>query len=84
MLKDTEILQVPPGAIHLSSVDGFHLKISAFIHFQLTLGDISLPIEGQTFLYLMIPSPAPSEESLTGVQSNCHFKTLNQVTSILS
>ena len=42
---------MPPGAINLSSADGSPLKILGYVRFQLTLGDITLPVEA-----LVLPS----------------------------
>ena len=53
-MKDTEIFAVPPGAINLSSADGSPLKILGYVRFQLTLGDITLPVEA-----LVLPSLGP-------------------------
>ena len=44
-LKNTEMLAVPPKAINLRSADGSQLEILGYICFNLTLGDITLPVE---------------------------------------
>ena len=53
-MKDTQIFAVPPGAIKLSSADGSPLKILGYVRFQLSLGDITLPVEA-----LVLPSLGP-------------------------
>lgn len=54
MLKNTEILPVPPGAINLRSADGSALKIKGYARFELTLGEITLPVEA-----LVLPTLGP-------------------------
>ena len=44
-MKDLRIFAVPLGAIDLSSADGSPLKILGYVRLQLTLGDITLPVE---------------------------------------
>lgn len=53
-LKTTEMFGVPQGAINLSSADGSPLKILGYVRFQLTLGDITLPVDA-----LVLPSLGP-------------------------
>ena len=51
-MKDTRIFAVPPGAINLSSADGSPLKSLGYVRLQLTLGDITLPVEALVLPYL--------------------------------
>ena len=51
-LKNTEMLAVPPNAINLRSADGSQLEILGYIRFNLTLGDITLPVEALVLPYL--------------------------------
>ena len=53
-LKDAEISPVPPGAINLRSADGSALKIKGYIRFELTLGELTLPVEA-----LVLPTLGP-------------------------
>lgn len=53
-LKHTEILPVPPGAINLRSADGSALKIKGYARCDLTLGEITLPVEA-----LVLPTLGP-------------------------
>ena len=53
-MKDTEIFAVPTGAINLSSADGSHLKNLGYVRFELSLGDITLPVEA-----FVLPSLGP-------------------------
>lgn len=55
-LKNTEILPVPPGAINLRSADGSPLKLKGYARFELTLGEITLPVEA-----LVLPSLGPDK-----------------------
>ena len=53
-MNDSQFFAVPPEAINLSSADGSPLKILGYVRFQLTLGDISLPVEAH-----VLPSLGP-------------------------
>ena len=53
-MKDTQFFAVPPGAINLSSADGSPLKNFGYVRFELTLGEITLPVEA-----LVLPSLEP-------------------------
>lgn len=55
-LQNTEILPVPPGAINLRSADGSPLKLKGYTRFELTLGEITLPVEA-----LVLPSLGPDK-----------------------
>ena len=55
-LKNTVILPVPPGAINLRSADGSPLKLKGYARFDLTLGEITLPVEA-----LVLPSLGPDK-----------------------
>ena len=44
-LKGTEKVAVPPGAINLSNADSSSSEHSAYVRFQLRLGDIALPLK---------------------------------------
>ena len=53
-MTDTQSFAVPPGAVNLSSADGSPLKILGPARVQLTLGDITIPVEA-----LVSPSLGP-------------------------
>ena len=52
--QNTQVFAAPPGAINLSSADGPPLRILGYVRFQLTLEDITQPIER-----LVLPSLGP-------------------------
>ena len=52
--QNTQIFAVPPGVINLSRADGSPLRILGYVRFQLTLEDITQPIET-----LVLPSLGP-------------------------
>ena len=79
-MKDTQIFALPPGAINLSSADGSPHKSSGYVPFQLTLGDITLPVEALVLLSLL-PDIMLLYNTIMGafgggVQSNCRSKPL--------
>ena len=50
------VRQVPAGAIQLNSADGSALEILGYIRFNLTLGEITLPVEA-----LVLPNLGPDK-----------------------
>ena len=55
-LQHLPLKPVPPGAIQLNSADGSALEILGYIRFNLTLGDITLPVEA-----LVLPNLGPDK-----------------------
>ena len=55
-LRKLPLKPVPPGAIQLNSADGSALEILGYIRFNLTLGDITLPVEA-----LVLPNLGPDK-----------------------
>jgi len=55
-LQHLPLKPVPPGAIQLNSADGSALEILGYIRFNLTLGDITLPVKA-----LVLPNLGPDK-----------------------
>ena len=77
--NSTGILAVPVGAITLSSADGSPLKRLGYIRFQLTLGDITLPVEA-----LVLPSVGPDIMLLDNTIMGAFGAILDWSTEVLS
>lgn len=56
MLRDHNILPVPPHAINLRSADGSPLSVAGYMRFMLTLGETTLPVEA-----FVLPSLGPDK-----------------------
>ena len=56
ILQHLPLKPVPAGAIQLNSADGSALEILGYIRFNLTLGDITLPVEA-----LVLPNLGPDK-----------------------
>ena len=59
ILQHLPLKPVPAGAIQLNSADGSALEILGYIRFNLTLGEITLPVEA-----LVLPNLGPDKTLL--------------------